>query len=187
MGSGEKNQPGIDAAGPPERRTPRRHTLWLDHGTDPADARYVYVLLPGASRRRVARRAADRGRLRILAGDGSRQAVALPRLGLPAAGFWHPGTAGPLTASSPAGVLVRRTEGTATLCVSDPTRTGEPLQMIWDHPVRGPVRAGRTVEILALRPRPRLRVTPGEAGATHRCEPTLTRTALCHPYKRHAL
>src|SRR5690606_40427205 len=62
------------------------------------------------------RRAADRGRLRILANDRARQAVALPSLGLTAANFWQPGTAGPLTATAPAGVLLRRRGRTATLC-----------------------------------------------------------------------
>lgn len=52
--------------------------------------------------------------------------------------------------------------------------------------MRGPVRADDTVEILATGPRLRLRVTPGEAGAAHRCEVTLHRSALSDPDKRHA-
>ncbi|MGC3000314.1 polysaccharide lyase 8 family protein, partial [Streptomyces sp. G35A] len=163
----------INATSTTERRTRRWQTLWLDHGTDPAGAAYAYVLLPGAARHDVARRAADRRWLRILANDGTRQAVAVPSAGLTAANFWQPGTAGPLTATSCASVLVRRHGRTATLCVSEPTRTGEPLEIIWDHPVRGVRRAGDAVEILATGRRLRLRVTPGEACATHGCEVTL--------------
>ncbi|NEC26914.1 hypothetical protein G3I20_10180, partial [Streptomyces sp. SID8111] len=125
-------------------------------------------------------------RPRILADDGTRQTVALPGTGVTAANFWQPGAAGPSAASAAASVLGRVTGGTATLCVSGPTRTGEPPEIVWDHPVRGPVRAGDTVEILATGPRPPLRVTPGEAGATHRCEVTLRRTALSDPDKGHA-
>ncbi|WP_344015158.1 polysaccharide lyase 8 family protein [Streptomyces thermospinosisporus] len=157
-----------------ERRTRRWQTLWLDHGTDPVDATYAYVLMPGADRRQVLRRAAGRRRLRILANDPTRQAVALPALGLTAANFWQPGTAGPLTATASASVLLRRRGRTATLCVSEPTRTGEPLEIIWDHPVRGPVRADDTVEVLATGRRLRVRVTPGEVCTTHRCEVTLS-------------
>lgn len=164
----------INTTSTTERRTRRWQTLWLDHGTDPVDAAYAYVLMPGASRRQVLRRAADRGRLRILANDRARQAVALPSLGLTAANFWQPGTAGPLTATAPAGVLLRRRGRTATLCVSEPTRTGEPLEITWDHPVRGPVRADDTVEVLATGRRLRVRVTPGEVCTTHRCEVTLS-------------
>ncbi|MFE9775949.1 polysaccharide lyase 8 family protein [Streptomyces sp. NPDC005931] len=163
----------INTGGTRERRTRRWQTLWLNHGTDPVDAGYAYVLLPGATRSAVARRAADRRRLRILANDPVRQAVAVPPLGLTAANFWRPGTAGALTATSAASVLVRRRGRTATLCVSGPTRTGEPLEIVWDRPTGDAVRADDTVRILATGPRLRLRVTPGEVCATHRCEVTL--------------
>ncbi|MFI8190474.1 polysaccharide lyase 8 family protein [Streptomyces sp. NPDC085946] len=163
----------INAAGTAERRTRRWQTLWLDHGTDPTDATYVYVLMPGAARRAVARRAADRRWLTVLANDGARQAVAVPSLGLTAATFWRAGTAGPLTASAGASVLVRRHGRTATLCVSEPPRTGEPLEITWDRPVGAVAHADETVRILSADRRLRVRVTPGEACATHRCDVTL--------------
>ncbi|MEU0473159.1 polysaccharide lyase 8 family protein [Streptomyces olivaceus] len=164
----------INTTSTAERRTRRWQTLWLDHGTDPVDAEYVYVLLPGASRDTVARRAADpRGR-RVLANDARCQAVDVPRLGLTAANFWQAGTAGPLTATAGASVLVRRRGRTATLCVSEPPRTGEPLEIVWDRPVRAGVRADDTVEILATGRRLRLRVTPGVVCTTHECEVTLS-------------
>ncbi|MFE2098718.1 polysaccharide lyase 8 family protein [Streptomyces sp. NPDC059468] len=160
----------INTTSTAERRTRRWQTLWLDHGTDPADATYAYVLLPGASRDEVAARAADRHWLCVLANDARRQAVAVPALGLTAVNLWEAGTVGGLTVSAGASVLVRRRGGTATLCVSEPPRTGAPLEIVWDHPVRSVVRADDTVEILSTVPRPRLRVTPGMACSTHECE-----------------
>ncbi|MEU6637098.1 polysaccharide lyase 8 family protein [Streptomyces rochei] len=164
----------INTTSTSERRTRRWQTLWLDHGTDPTDATYLYVLMPGASARAVARRAADRHRLTVLANDGRRQAVAVPPLGLTAANFWQAGTAGPLTSTEGASVLVRRRGRTATLCVSEPPRTGRPLEIIWDHPVRAVVRADETVRILSTGRRLHLRVTPGVVCTTHECEVTLT-------------
>ncbi|MEU6348750.1 polysaccharide lyase 8 family protein [Streptomyces sp. NPDC047072] len=164
----------INTGSTTEQRTRRWQTLWLDHGTDPVDATYAYVLLPGASRRTVATRAADRHWLSVLANDGTRQAVHLGPLGLTAANFWQAGTAGPLTASAGASVLVRRRGRTATLCVSEPPRTGEPLEIVWDHPVRAVIRADDTVEVRATGRRLHLRITPGTTCATHRCEVTLT-------------
>ncbi|MEV0227184.1 polysaccharide lyase 8 family protein [Streptomyces sp. NPDC050704] len=164
----------INTTSTTERRTRRWQTLWLDHGTDPVDATYAYVVLPGAARRTVAARAADRRRLSVLANDSARQAVSVPSLGLTAANFWQPGTAGPLTASAAASVLVRHRGRTATLCVSEPPRTGEALEIVWDHPVRRVVRAGPAVEVLATGRRLRLRVTPGKACATHECEVALS-------------
>ncbi|MFF6878293.1 polysaccharide lyase 8 family protein [Streptomyces sp. NPDC012474] len=156
-----------------ERRTRRWQTLWLDHGTDPEDATYAYVLMPGASRRAVARRADDRRWLSVLANDAGRQAVTVPSLGCTAANFWRAGTAGPLSASAGAAVLVVRRGRTATLCVSEPPRTGEPLEVVWDHPVRRVVRVDETVEVLSTGRRLHVRVTPGEACATHVCDVTL--------------
>ncbi|MFC4330264.1 polysaccharide lyase 8 family protein [Streptomyces andamanensis] len=168
----------INTTSSPERRTRRWQTLWLDHGTDPADASYAYLLLPGASRRTVATRAADRHWTTVLANDGVRQAVAVPSLGLLAATFWQAGTVGPLTASGGAGVLVRHDRRTATarLCVSEPPRTGEPLEIVWDtrhHPVRRVLRADDSVEVIERGPHLGLRVTPGKACATHECEVAL--------------
>ncbi|MFE1755909.1 polysaccharide lyase 8 family protein [Streptomyces anandii] len=166
----------INAGGSHERRTRRWQTLWLDHGTDPDGAAYVYVLLPGASRGEVAARAADRHWMTVLANDPGRQAVAVPRLGLLAANFWRADTVGPLTASAGASVLVRRQGLTATLHVSEPPRTGRPLDISWetpDHPVRRVLRVGEGVEVIREGPRLGLRVTPGRACATHECEVAL--------------
>ncbi|MDX3780119.1 polysaccharide lyase 8 family protein [Streptomyces europaeiscabiei] len=157
-----------------ERRTRRWQTVWLDHGTDPVDAVYVYLLMPGASRHAVAARAADRHWLSILANDTTCQAVHVPSLGLTAANFWQSATAGPLTASAGASVLLRRRGRTATLCVSEPPRSGEPVEITWRGAVREVVRADEAVEVLeATRGRLRLRVTPGTACATHVCDLTL--------------
>ncbi|MGW1589175.1 polysaccharide lyase 8 family protein [Streptomyces sp. NPDC002386] len=163
----------INTTSTDERRTRRWQTLWLDHGTDPADAAYVYVLMPGAGRREVAARAADRHWLRVLANDARRQAVAVPSLGVTAVNFWAAGTAGGLSAAAGASVLVRRRGRSATLWISEPPRTGAPLEIVWDRPVRSVVHADETVEVLAAHRRLRLRVTPGMACATHQCEVAL--------------
>ncbi|MEU9391551.1 polysaccharide lyase 8 family protein [Streptomyces sp. NPDC048324] len=164
---------GINTTSTDERATRRWQTLWLAHGTDPEDASCLYVLMPGASRRAVAARAADRHWLTLLANDAGQQAVHVPSLGVTAANFWQPGTAGPLTSSAPTSVLLRRHGRTATLRVSEPTRTGEPLEITWDHPVRGVIRADDSVRVVSTGRRTTLRITPGVSCATHGCELTL--------------
>ncbi|MEU9981186.1 polysaccharide lyase 8 family protein [Streptomyces sp. NPDC050856] len=164
----------INATAVTERRTRRYQTLWLDHGTDPADARYAYLLMPGATRRAVAARAHDPHWLRILDNTAARQAVTVPSLGLTAANFWRAGTVGALTTTAPASVLVRRRGRGATVCVSEPPRTGEPLEITWHRPVRRVLSAGPSVEVLATGRALVLRVTPGTEGASHRCEVALS-------------
>lgn len=163
----------INTTSTTERRTRRYQTLWLDHGSDPVNASYAYLVMPGASRRTVAARAYDPGRLEILDNSAARQAVAVPSLGLTAANFWQPGTAGPLTTSAPASVLVRRQGRTVTLCVSEPPRTGQPLEVTWHHPARHVLAHDPSVEVLATGRTLRLRIAPGTAGAGHRCTVSL--------------
>ncbi|MCX5393396.1 polysaccharide lyase 8 family protein [Streptomyces sp. NBC_00094] len=160
----------INTTSSTERRTRRYRTLWLDHGTDPSDASYTYLLMPGASRYRIAARAADPDWLQVLDNSAERQAVAVPSLGLTAANFWQAGTVGRLTVSAPASVLVRRRRSVLDLRVAEPPRTGQPLELVWDGPVRRVLTHDPSVEVLGTGGSLRLRITPGTAGATHQCE-----------------
>ncbi|MCM2387706.1 polysaccharide lyase family 8 super-sandwich domain-containing protein [Streptomyces albipurpureus] len=175
----------INSTSSTERVTRRYQTLWFDHGTDPVRAGYAYLLMPGASRRTLTARAADRRWLTILANDASQQSVAVASLGLLAANFWQAGTVGPLTATAPASVLVRmsrqprtpeRSRGrrrTATLDLSDPPRSREPLEISWRHPVREVLHHGPGVEVLSAGRTLRVRLTGATAGESHRCEVAL--------------
>ncbi|MFI8368361.1 polysaccharide lyase 8 family protein [Streptomyces sp. NPDC085466] len=126
----------INTSGPADPLTRRYLTLYADHGTDPTDAGYAYVLMPGASLRTTARRAADRAWLHLLANTGAQQGVRVPRLGLTAVNFWSPGTVGRLSADAPASVLVREhRDGTATVVVSDPARQAASLRITWGRRV----------------------------------------------------
>lgn len=164
----------INTTSTTERRTRRYRTLWLDHGTDPADASYTYLLMPGATPRTLAARAADHRWLEVLSNTAAQQAVAIRSLGYTAANFWQPGTAGPLTASAPASVLVTAHGRTATVRVSEPVRTGEPLEIEWDRRVSRVTSADPAVEVLATGRTLRLRITPGTTGAGHGCDVTLS-------------
>ncbi|MBT3163245.1 hypothetical protein HTV80_09025 [Streptomyces sp. Vc74B-19] len=170
----------------PLRPAPRHHRHLrrpVDHDPRLRAARYRPHRRPrddggrppaGAGRDEVARRAAGHGRLRYLANDGAPHAVAVPALGLTALAFWRPGGMGGLTVSRPAGVLLRRQGRTVTLGVSEPTRTGEPVEREWDHPVREVLKAPESVEIPATEPHRRFRVHSGGACATHTCEAALS-------------
>ncbi len=106
-----------------------------------------------------------------------RQAVEALSIGHTAA-FWWPGSAGGLTVSRPAAVPLRRQGRTGTLSVSHPTRTGEPQELEWGRPVRKVPGHPDAVEILPTGPRPRSRVTRGEACATPRVR-RLSAAELC--------
>ncbi|MET8681680.1 polysaccharide lyase 8 family protein [Streptomyces sp. NPDC004647] len=163
----------INTGSSPVPVTRRWVTLWHDHGTDPADASYVYLLMPGAGPRTLAARAADRRWLTILANTGRQQGVAIGSLGLTAVNFWQGGTAGRLAASGPASVLLRRRGHTATIKVSDPARSGAPVEVTWAHPVRRVTARDEAVKVLSTGRSLRLRITPGTAGHSYGCTVSL--------------
>ncbi|WP_030936026.1 polysaccharide lyase 8 family protein [Streptomyces sp. NRRL B-24720] len=127
----------INTGQPDTRYTHPYLTLRAAHGSDPADATYAYVVLPRARSWETAARAKDKHWLQILANTADRQGVHVRELRLTAVNFWQPGTLAKLTTSAPAGVLIREhRDGTATLCVSDPTQLGTSLDLVWHRPVR---------------------------------------------------
>ncbi|MGW2202481.1 polysaccharide lyase 8 family protein [Streptomyces sp. NPDC001774] len=126
----------INTGGTPDPITRRYLTLFTDHGVDPADGDYAYVLLPGASARSTAQRACDKGWLRILANSADQQGVRVPKLGFTAVNFWTAGTVDRIHAGGPASVLVREhRNGTATIVVSDPARQATSLNIVWNRRV----------------------------------------------------
>ncbi|MCP3753392.1 polysaccharide lyase 8 family protein [Streptomyces sp. TBY4] len=116
--------------------TRRYLTLWYDHGTNPSAGSYVYQLMPGASAAQTSARSATTGWLTVLANNTTAQGVAVGSLGFTGVNFWQPATVGALQSSAPCSVTVREPgDGTAVVCVSDPTRTLTGLTLTWNRPV----------------------------------------------------
>jgi hyaluronate lyase len=112
-------------------------TLLLEHGTDPADQSYAYLLLPGASAATTARRTAGLdGWVTSWTNSSGVHGVRVPSLGATAANFWAAGDFERLSASAPVSVLIReRRDGTAVVCVSDPTRLQKDVTVTWHRGV----------------------------------------------------
>ncbi|MEU6016580.1 polysaccharide lyase 8 family protein [Streptomyces sp. NPDC047515] len=160
---------GADTGGGTDPVTRRYLTLWVDHGLSPTDARYAYVLLPGASAAATSVWSHSRP-VRIVANDTTAQAVEVRREGLTAVNFWGAGTAAGITASGPASVLVRRRGTRLSVAVADPGRTLTTLSVELPFRVRSVVDADDTVSLVPGR-RPFLTVAVGGSrGHTHRAE-----------------
>ncbi|NUO97909.1 MAG: polysaccharide lyase 8 family protein [Nonomuraea sp.] len=139
---------GDDTGGAREPVSRRYVTLWFDHGIDPQDAAYAYVLLPGASRERT-RDFHLRRPIRVLANTPEVQAVMAE--GLLAATFWTAGTAGGVTADAPCVALVLRRGPRLDVAVADPSRTVDLVTLTLGQAAHGVLEADDTVT-----------VTPGE-------------------------
>ncbi|MEU3956480.1 polysaccharide lyase 8 family protein, partial [Streptomyces achromogenes] len=136
----------IDKGGSTAVLTRTYQTLYVDHGTDPTDATYAYVLLPGATVEATRARAADTGWLSVLANSNRLQGVSVPSAGFTGVNFWFGGTAGALTASDPCCVVVcEKADGTAVIVVSDPMRMRTGLTVTWRRAVTAVMSAPATL------------------------------------------
>ena len=95
----------------------------FNHGSNPSNATYQYVLLPGASARLVSQYA-ERPPVSVIVNDTTIQAVSQSALGITAANFWTDTTqsAGIITADKKCSVLVKEDGTFIDIAVSDPTQ-----------------------------------------------------------------
>lgn len=157
----------INGTGSPDPITRRFVTLWLDHGANPVDAAYAYVVLPGLSMEQTAELAADPG-LEVLANSADVQAIRVPRLGLTALNFRTAGTLRDVRVDQPCSLLLRQRAGDLDVAVADPTQRLEALSVELTRPGFSRWEGDETVTVEELRPRIRFRVDTRLArGATH--------------------
>lgn len=114
----------INTGGSTTALTRRYLTLRHDHGVNPTSGNYAYVMVPKATVERTAQLAAT-PEISYRANTSSYQAVSGPN-GItmaniyPAAG----GQVAMITADHPCSVIVQEWNGTLTVCVAEPERTG---------------------------------------------------------------
>ncbi len=112
--------------------------MWMDHGVNPENASYEYVLLPGKSPEEVEAYAYHPGST-ILANTSQVQAVYHEKLGITGANFWTDSETqvGDLTVRGQASVMLEENEnGILEIAVSDPTMKNTGTIQLWiDKPV----------------------------------------------------
>ncbi|MFC4103411.1 polysaccharide lyase family 8 super-sandwich domain-containing protein [Paenibacillus xanthanilyticus] len=98
-------------------------TLWMDHGINPTNGTYAYVLLPDKTSAAVGSYAASPN-ISILENSASAQAVRENQLNMTGINFWNdaPTTVGLVTSDKKASVMTRETAADFEISVSDPTQ-----------------------------------------------------------------
>ena len=140
-------------------------TLWFDHGTNPVNGVYSYVLLPGKSAADMANYAAL-PKVSIIQNTAASQAVCQGPLGITAANFWNDGvqTANNITVNRKASVIAQITETNVVIAVADPTQTNMTgITVMLDQPVVQSVLLDPGVSIGQLSPA--LQITAATLGA----------------------
>ncbi|OAS17730.1 polysaccharide lyase family 8 super-sandwich domain-containing protein [Paenibacillus oryzisoli] len=97
--------------------------LWFDHGVNPTNGTYSYVLLPNKTSTQVASYAASPN-ITILENSNQAQAVKETGLGITGINFWQDArkTVGGVTSDSKSSVMTRETASDFEVSVSDPTQ-----------------------------------------------------------------
>ncbi|GGY43560.1 polysaccharide lyase 8 family protein [Pseudoduganella albidiflava] len=149
------------------------HSLALPHGSNPRDAGYAYVILPGRSAAQAAAYAAA-PTVTVLERSASVTAVRDAALGLVGATFWADGAAVvkmdhvPYLASDrKAAVLVQEAGGMLHVAVADPTQAGTAPVTIDIARAAGEIVA-TSPGIAILQTRPTIRLAVDVAGAAGR-------------------
>lgn len=164
-GSWSEINVGNDTAGSPTPYTRRYASLVLDHGTATGD--YAYVLLPNATSRQTAERAADPG-MTVLVNNPNVQAIRSYREDLTLVNFWAAGAVSGIASDGPASVVVGKDGRTTTVAVSDPSRTASVVRVTIDRKVGALIAKDPAVTVVATGKQLVLDIAvSGTKGATH--------------------
>ncbi|WP_127580425.1 polysaccharide lyase family 8 super-sandwich domain-containing protein [Paenibacillus koleovorans] len=151
--------------------TNRFMNLWFDHGTNPSNAGYSYVLLPNRNATQVSSYAASPD-ISILENSEYVHAVEETGLDIVAANFWQDvkRTAGGITVDKKASVAMKETGTELEIAVSDPTqRNNGTIEVEINKTAAKVVTSDPAIEVLSLTPSIRLSVqVSGAMGATKR-------------------
>lgn len=163
-------------------------TLWLDHGVNPTNASYQYVLLPGKTSAQVGAYAANPGVV-VLENSADAHAVKETGLNIVAANFWNDGTktialggSSLMTSDKKASVMTRETSGQLDIAVADPTQanTGA-ITLEINRAAYSVVSADPGVTVTQLSPTVRLQVNvSGAKGKTFQTKLSLVPTPVTY-------
>ena len=129
--------------------------LWYNHGTNPTNANYSYVILPNMTATSVSNYALNPDII-IVSNTPVVQAVKNSALGVVAANFWTSGTnsADIITVNNKASVITFSNFNTYSVGVSDPTQTNtKPISVTLNFPALSLISADPGVTVQQLSPK----------------------------------
>lgn len=113
----------INTGGTTATRTRNYLTMWLEHGAQPGNAAYAYVLLPNATAAQTASYA-NLPDIRIIENSIAAQGVKETSLNIVAANFWSDAfkTVDLISSNRKAAILTREHPGQLSVAIADPTQ-----------------------------------------------------------------
>ncbi len=143
----------INAGDDSTSRTDNYLKLWFNHGLQPTNANYAYVILPNLTASSVSSYALNPD-IVILTNTAGIQAVKKPALGVVGANFWTNGvsSADLITVNGSASVITLETSSNISVGVSDPTQTKSSIIVTLNRSAASVTSADTGVTVLQLSP-----------------------------------
>lgn len=121
-------------------------TILFDHGKNPTNAGYAYILMPGADDAAMADYAAAPS-IKILQNDENVAAAHDSKSGFTAVNFWNAGSMDKIISDAPASVLFKEEAGVVELAVADPTMQRKEINITLPYEAGEVLAADSTVTI----------------------------------------
>jgi hyaluronate lyase len=147
-------------------RTKNYVSLAFNHGANPEDASYSYVLLPGKSAEGMEEYSKNPD-IQILSHTNEIHAARESKLGITAVNFWEPGAVDYITSRNAAAVMAKQEGDTLTVSISDPTMNQDNVVIELNKPGAEWISKDPGVEVIQLSPSIKLSVNvAGAIGRT---------------------
>lgn len=142
-------------------------SMAFNHGANPENASYSYVLLPNKGAAETESYSSNPD-IEILSNTSNVQAVKEKTLGITAANFWSAGTVDSIHAANPSSIMVKEEGGELTLSVSDPTQKQKTVIVEINKPGLSLVIKDSTVNVVQTQPMIQVEVNvAGSIGKSH--------------------
>ncbi|WP_257345918.1 polysaccharide lyase 8 family protein [Pseudalkalibacillus decolorationis] len=157
----------INHAGDPSPVTKNYLSLAIDHGVNPTNATYSYVLLPNKDAIET-EHYNDKPDIEILSNTSTIHAVKEKKLGLTAANFWERGTVDFIRSYQPASLMIKEEGDELTIAVSDPTQSQDKITIELGKIARSVISKDDTVTVSRKAPYTKVEIDVSDSiGRTH--------------------
>ncbi|OAS20481.1 polysaccharide lyase family 8 super-sandwich domain-containing protein [Paenibacillus oryzisoli] len=152
------------------QKTKNYMNIWFNHGTQPVNSSYSYVLLPNKTATQTQQYSANPD-IEILRNDAQVQAVHENQTRTTAYMFWQPGQEGILHSYNPAAVGLRIKDNKLVVSASDPTQKQQKIVLEINNPLLELVSKDDAMTVTRTASGVRIEIaTLGSLGKTYKAE-----------------
>lgn len=123
-------------------------TMWINHGVNPKESTYAYVLLPNKTSLQTETYSKNPN-ISILANTSTVQAVKEKNLNIIGANFWNAGSVEGIKAANTCSIMIKDDrKGRVDISVSDPTQTQSEIVLEFEFEVRAVIEKDPEITIV---------------------------------------